>query len=226
MKTIDRKEFFDAVRRELYGGTLSQAQVDVMDPALTAWERAFLDKGEDASVILTRSWLELPLVEVPPPPGGRMKISDEGVRMLEEREGLRTTAYLDSVGVWTIGIGHTSAAGPPTVTEGLTITKDEAYEIFRRDVVQYEEAVLKAVKVEMRQHEFDAYTSLCYNIGPGAFSGSTTVKRLNAADSVGAADAILMWNKPPEIMPRRQGEWTQFGQGNYFARADSKGNLV
>lgn len=149
-----------------------------------------------------------------------MKLSDPGVKVIEEREGLRTTAYKDSVGVWTIGIGHTSAAGPPTVYQGMTITRDEAWEIFKRDVVQYENAVLKSVKVGMTQYSFDSWTSWCYNIGTGGFSGSTAVKRMNAGDFDGAADAMLMWNKPPEIISRRQGEYVQFKFGRYEARCN------
>jgi lysozyme len=37
--------------------------------------------------------------------------------------------------------------------------------------------------------------SLAYNIGPGAFSGSSVLKRFNQGDMQGAADAFLMWNK-------------------------------
>lgn len=147
-----------------------------------------------------------------------MKLSDPGVKMIEEREGLRTTAYKDSVGVWTIGIGHTSAAGPPKVTQGMTITKDEAWDIFKRDVVQYENAVLKSCKLPLTQYSFDSWTSMCYNIGTGGFSGSTAVKRFNAGDFSGAADAMLMWNKPSEIISRRQGEYVQFKFGRYEAR--------
>ena len=48
-----------------------------------------------------------------------MKISDEGLQLIKRFEGLRTTAYRDAVGVWTIGYGHTSMAGEPEVKSGL-----------------------------------------------------------------------------------------------------------
>src|SRR4051812_18210167 len=101
-----------------------------------------------------------------------MRMSDQGRALLTKREGVRLKAYRDSVGVWTIGVGHTSAAGPPTVTPGQTITAQECDEIFRRDLVQYENAVNKAVKVPLAQHQFDACVSLCYNIGAGGFARS------------------------------------------------------
>jgi hypothetical protein len=47
-------------------------------------------------------------------------LSPIGEAVLIAREGRRLKAYKDSVGVLTIGIGHTSAAGVPLVTAGLT----------------------------------------------------------------------------------------------------------
>jgi lysozyme len=139
-----------------------------------------------------------------------MKMSPAGRRVLIQREGKKLRAYLDSVGVWTIGVGHTSAAGPPNVTPGLTITDAECDQLLARDLVQYEDAVNKAVTAKLNQNQFDALTSFCFNVGTGGFTRSTVVKRLNAGDTVGAADAMLMWNKPPEIMGRRQSERKQF----------------
>ena len=139
-----------------------------------------------------------------------MDVSKIGLDMIAKREGRRLKAYKDSVGVWTIGIGHTSAAGPPKVTPGLTITSAECDEIFARDIVQYANAVNKAVKVKLKQNEFDALVSFAYNVGSAGMARSTAIKRLNAGDRQGCADALLMWNKPPEIMGRRRSERTQF----------------
>lgn len=141
-----------------------------------------------------------------------MKTSDDGRAKLKRREGVRLSAYLDSVGVWTIGVGHTSAAGEPKVTPGLTITAQECDRIFARDLVKYESAVNAAVKVPIVQYEFDALTSLCYNIGPGGFARSSVVRKLNAGDRIGAAHAFMMWNKPPEIIGRRASEMRQFSE--------------
>lgn len=139
-----------------------------------------------------------------------MKTSKDGRSKLEAREGTRLKAYRDSVGVWTIGVGHTSAAGSPTVTPSLKITADECDAIFARDLVKYEATVNSAVKVPLAQNEFDALVSLCFNIGQGGFAKSTVVKRLNAKDRKGAAAAFMMWNKPKEIIGRRTGEMKQF----------------
>jgi lysozyme len=147
-----------------------------------------------------------------------MKMSAPGRKKLTAREGVRLKAYKDSVGVWTIGVGHTSMAGPPKVTSGLTITNAESDAIFARDLVKYENAVNKSVKVPLTQNQFDALTSLCFNIGPTAFAKSTLVRKLNAGDVQGAANAFLSWNKAggkviPGLVTRRKAERAQFLSG-------------
>lgn len=133
-----------------------------------------------------------------------------GRAALVSREAMKTRAYKDSVGVWTIGVGHTSAAGDPKVTPGMVITEAEALEIFDRDLRQYEAAVDGSVKVPLADHERDALVSICYNIGPGGFRKSTFLKRLNEGDRAGCAKAIMSWVKPPEVTSRRTAERDQF----------------
>lgn len=124
-----------------------------------------------------------------------MKTSREGIALIKKWEGCRLKAYKDAVGVLTIGYGHTSAAGDPKVTLGMTITQQEADDILVRDLVKYEAAVQRALTRSPTQAQFDACVSLCYNIGQGAFASSTLVRRFNAGDISGAADAFRMWNK-------------------------------
>jgi lysozyme len=56
---------------------------------------------------------------------------------------------------------------------------------------------------------------MAFNIGAGGFRGATVVKRLNARDFGGAADAMLLWRRPPEIIPRRRRERELFLNGTY-----------
>ena len=132
-----------------------------------------------------------------------------GRQRLTDREGKRLKAYRDSRGIPTIGVGHTSAAGPPEVKMGMTITAEECDEILVRDLAKFESILTAALKVPVRDNEFDALLSVMFNVGP-KFATSTTIKRLNAGDRVGAAQAILLWNKPPEIIGRRHTEYSQF----------------
>ena len=118
-----------------------------------------------------------------------------GLRLVKEFEGCKLSAYRDSAGVLTIGYGHTSKAGPPTVTPGLSITQADAEAILRQDLQLFEDAVQKLVTVDLTDNEFAALTSLCFNIGATAFAGSTCLKRLNKGDRKGAAEALTWWNK-------------------------------
>lgn len=127
-----------------------------------------------------------------------MKTSRDGIALIKKWEGCRLTAYPDpGTGgePWTIGYGHTSAAGEPKVKKGMKITQQEADDILVRDLVKYESAVMKALTVLPTQNQFDAMVSLCYNIGPGAFAGSSVVKKFNASNISAAADAFRLWNK-------------------------------
>lgn len=139
-----------------------------------------------------------------------MKMTAIGRAALKSREGERLTAYRCSAGVLTIGVGHTSAAGEPKVRPGMRITAAESDAIFARDLGKYERPVAAALKVPVADHEFDALVSLAFNVGAGAIVKSTILRRLNAGDGAGAAEAFLMWRKPPEILDRRKGEYDQF----------------
>jgi len=124
-----------------------------------------------------------------------MKTSTAGRKAITEREGVRLESYKDSVGIRTIGVGHTSAAGAPVVKVGMTITAKEADDILSRDLTVFEAAVNDAVTVPLKQGEFDALVSLAFNIGSGAFKKSTLVKELNKGNRYGAANQFLVWDK-------------------------------
>lgn len=143
-----------------------------------------------------------------------MKTSAAGRAAIAQREGNKLKAYRDTKGIWTIGVGHTAAAGSPAPKAGMTITAAQSDEILSRDLATFEASVNKAVTVPVSQGQFDALVSLAFNIGGGAFAKSTLVKRLNAGNVAGAADAFMMWNKPPEIIGRRKTEQQQFLAGS------------
>lgn len=134
-----------------------------------------------------------------------MKTSDKGLRLIEQREGLRTKAYRDTKGIWTIGVGHTG----PEVRGGLVWTIQKCRDTLAKDI-QIAENAVNAVGIPLLQNQFDALVSLTFNIGVGAFARSTVVKKLKVHDINSAAHAILMWNKPVEIMGRRMTEYKQF----------------
>lgn len=143
-----------------------------------------------------------------------MKMSTEGLVALVGHEGIVRSRYKDSVGVWTIGVGHTAAAGGinPATYSG-TLRMDEVVDLLRKDIAKYEAAVSKVVKVPLKQHEFDAIVSWHFNTG--AVATATWIKKLNAGDRAGALKGLMDWRKPPEIIPRRTAERDLFKTGVY-----------
>jgi len=122
-------------------------------------------------------------------------------------EGYRGEAYEPVKGdVPTIGFGTTEG-----VEMGDRITPERALVRLLNDANKFERAVKRCAPVPMYQHEFDAYVSLTYNIGEGAFCKSTLVKKLNAGDYQGACAEILRWDRfkgraLPGLTKRRQEE--------------------
>lgn len=123
-----------------------------------------------------------------------MKISDTGIQLIEQFEGLKLISYLCPAGVWTIGIGTTKIKGIP-VKRGQRCTKEQAYQYFRCHMEIEIYPVFDSIKVELNQNQFDALCSLIYNIGVGAFKSSTILKKLNQNDFDGAAKEFSRWVK-------------------------------
>lgn len=125
-------------------------------------------------------------------------------------EGYVGTAYEPVKGdVPTIGFGTTEG-----VRMGDTITVERALVRLLSDASKFEQAVRNCAPVPMYQYEFDAYVSLTYNIGAGAFCSSTLVRYLNAGDYKRACEEILRWDKfkgrtLPGLTKRRKEEYTK-----------------
>jgi lysozyme len=90
------------------------------------------------------------------------------------------------------------------------LTDQQVEDLLKSDLKWCSEAVESSVKVPLTQPQFDALYSLCFNIGETAFRKSTVVRKLNENDLKGAADAILMWNKPAVLQKRRERERALF----------------
>lgn len=118
------------------------------------------------------------------------------IDLVKEFEGLRTTAYKDSAGVWTIGYGTTARAGVGIEpVEGMEITEAEAEYYLQKGLEKFSTEITGSITQPINENEFGAFVSLAYNIGSGAFKRSTALRKFNAGDKQGAANAMLMWNK-------------------------------
>lgn len=143
-----------------------------------------------------------------------MELSNNGIAFLKREEGEKLTGYADSRGIPTIGVGHTGKVDGVPVKVGMKITQNQSTRLLLDDLKWVSEAIATSVKARLTQNQYDALTSLIFNIGAAAFRGSTVLRKLNGGDYMGAADAFLMWKKagndPEILLPRRQRERSLF----------------
>ena len=119
-----------------------------------------------------------------------MNIGPAGLELIKEFEGCKLTAYLDSVGVPTIGYGHTKG-----VKIGLRCIQEEADAWLLEDLKDAETCVNGAVTVPLTQNEFDALVSFVFNFGCTKFRGSTLLRKLLDSDYDGAALEFRRWDR-------------------------------
>ena len=137
---------------------------------------------------------------------GAIAVSAASLVAIATYEGYRGNAYQDSVGVPTIGFGETAG-----VKMGDKTTPERALVQLLASTEKHADAIRACIHVPLYQHEFDAYVSLSYQIGAGAFCRSTLIKKLNKGDYTGACNELDKWvyaggKKLPGIVKRRQKE--------------------
>jgi lysozyme len=155
-----------------------------------------------------------------------MNMSEEGIKLLHEREGRRTKAYRDSQGYWTIGLGHLLSTDKNADFSHVVWTQEQVEEAWLQDKARFEKAVNDGLKVSVPQHAFDALVSFTYNIGTGiagkpatgGFLNSTMLRMINAGNMVEAGKQFDRWHIPAEITSRRNGEKHQFIGDRFEAR--------
>lgn len=118
-----------------------------------------------------------------------MKISQKGIDLIKRFEGCKLYAYRDSVGIPTIGYGHTKG-----VKMGMSITQKQADDFLCEDVAIGEKA-LNSCCVNFTQNQFDALCSWIFNLGTGNFDSSTMKKYIMAKrNDVEIADQMIKWH--------------------------------
>lgn len=152
------------------------------------------------------------------------KMNKASLDLIKSFEGLRTNAYLDAVGVWTIGYGHTAMAGPPKPVRGRKITVQEAEDLLLHDLRKYEKPVIDLVKVPLNDNQYGALVSFVYNLGEGNFRSSTLLKKLNRGDYKSVPSEMMKWDKAGGKrltgLTRRRKE-----EGKLFMASVSKGEM-
>lgn len=124
-----------------------------------------------------------------------MKVTEEGLALIRRFEGFRGTAYRCPAGVWTIGHGHTSQAGPPLVHAGLVIGAEEAARILAADVARVAEAVRPLLARPVSDAQFSALVSFAFNVGVDAFRRSSVRRAVNAGRFSEVPATLKLWVK-------------------------------
>lgn len=150
------------------------------------------------------------------------------VALVAHFEGFCSSPYLCPAGVPTIGFGATFYEDGRRVTmQDQAISRERAEKLLSWHLSQFGAMLDKAVTVKTEQRERDALLSILFNVGPGSTGKrdgiiwlangqpSTLLRRLNAGDKQGAADAFLSWNRSggkalPGLTKRRAAERALF----------------
>jgi len=143
------------------------------------------------------------------------QISQAGIDFIARFEGYRATPYNDVAGNATVGFGHKIQEGE---TFDKPLTREEALALLAKDVSEKVLPSLDAVRVELAQNQADALGSFIFNVGSGAFGGSTLLRQLNAGDFASVPSQLLRWNMAggrvvPELTQRRQAEGRLWSSG-------------
>jgi lysozyme len=122
------------------------------------------------------------------------EVSPNTLALIQEFEGFRSTAYIDTDGTPVIGYGQSKIQGKP-VQLGDRISPAVANEALKTDLAKIQQEILTNVKVELNNNQLSALISLAFNAGVENLHTSTLVRKLNQKDYLGAANEFLRWDK-------------------------------
>jgi lysozyme len=124
-----------------------------------------------------------------------VKASKEVIKLIKHHEGVRAKPYKCPAGLWTVGVGHLIGDGKTLPTEwNKTFTNEEIDGILAADLRRFELGIHKMLpNVLLRQHEFDAILSFCFNLGLGCFQRSTIRQALLRGNKEQAMESLVKY---------------------------------
>jgi len=117
----------------------------------------------------------------------------EIMEMIKKHEGVRTKPYKDSLGLWTVGVGHLIGDGktlPPEWNRELSMA--EVDELFYKDYMSHKRAAMKIPGFNLVNAKAQgALIDLTFNMGNTWFKKwPNFVKNLSEGNTVGAAASL------------------------------------
>ena len=119
-----------------------------------------------------------------------MVLSCAGVAGIVKHEATVPIVYQDVIGINTVCTGHVTK-----LAVGTRVSGDTCAQLLQEDTAIAQSSIRRGVKTQISQNQYDALTSLVFNIGTGAFASSTLLRKLNADDCHGAAAEFTRWNR-------------------------------
>ena len=124
-----------------------------------------------------------------------MNVSKAAIALIKHHEGVRSRPYRCPAHLWTVGVGHLIGDGkllPDSYNR--TFSQEEIDGILKSDLRRFELGVSKMLpNVPLRQHEFDALVSFCFNLGLGCFQRSTIRQALLRGDKKAAMESLIKY---------------------------------
>ena len=124
-----------------------------------------------------------------------MNVSKAAIALIKHHEGVRSRPYRCPANLWTVGVGHLIGDGkllPDSYNR--TFSQEEIDGILKSDLRRFELGVSKMLpNVPLRQHEFDALVSFCFNLGLGCFQRSTLRQALLRGNKKAAMESLVKY---------------------------------
>jgi lysozyme len=124
-----------------------------------------------------------------------VNVSKAAIALIKHHEGVRSRPYRCPANLWTCGVGHLIGDGKHLPDSwNRTFTEAEIDGLLKSDLRRFELGVHKMLpNVPLRQHEFDAIISFCFNLGLGCFQRSTLRQALLRGDKKAAMESLVKY---------------------------------
>jgi lysozyme len=124
-----------------------------------------------------------------------VNVSKAAIALIKHHEGVRSRPYRCPANLWTVGVGHLIGDGKSLPDSwNRTFSQEEIDGILKSDLRRFELGVSKMLpNVPLRQCEFDAIISFCFNLGLGCFQRSTLRQALLRGDKKAAMESLVKY---------------------------------
>jgi lysozyme len=124
-----------------------------------------------------------------------VNVSKAGIALIKHHEGVRNRPYRCPANLFTVGVGHLIGDGKSLPESwNRTFSQEEIDGLLKSDLRRFELGVHKMLpNVPLRQHEFDALVSFCFNLGLGCFQRSTLRQALLRGDKKAAMESLVKY---------------------------------